>query len=198
MQCDRPVAEKQKKYQLSVVLKSLAEKERTGTLICIGDDNVQGRILFRQGRPVSARCRNLQGNDALRRINEHPLVSLKFYKRKNYVALEDETDMTDLSKDTGPQDEQVTSDDYHSLVDVTSLTQLDDDEIMLAPLTTEMRIIIGEELTEHLGPVAEMFVSDLEPGISLKDALNRLSRDIGDVDAGIEFVNKVKERYTSY
>jgi hypothetical protein len=39
-----------------------------------------------------------------------------------------------------------------------------------------------------------MFVADLQPGISLIDALDSLSRDIGDVDANIEFVNKVKER----
>jgi hypothetical protein len=192
------VAEQQKKYKLSAVLKSLAEEKRTGTLICIGEDNVQGRILFRQGRPISARCRNFQGNEAIKRINEHRLVSLRFHRHKNYVALEDETDMTDLSEDTVQQEEQVTSDDYKSLVDITSLTQLDDDEIMQAPLTTEIKVMIGEELTEYLGPVAEMFVADLQPGISLKDALNSLCRDIGDVDASIEFVNKVKERYRGY
>jgi hypothetical protein len=192
------VAEQPKKYKLSAVLKSLAEEKRTGTLISIGEDNIQGRILFRQGRPVAARCRNLQGNEALKRINEHRLVSLRFHKNKNYVALEDETDMTGPSGENELQDEQVTSDEYKSLVDITSITQLDDDEMMQAPLTTEMQIIIGEELTEYLGPVAEMFVADLPPGISLMEALNSLCRDIGDVDASIEFVNKVKERYTKY
>jgi len=188
------VAEQQKKFKLSSVLKRLAEEKRTGTLICIGEDNVQGRILLRQGRPVSARCRNFQGSEALNRINEHRLVSLKFHKNQNFVTLEDETDMTAAPASDESSNEQVSPAEFDSLVDISSLAQLEDDRTMQAPITAEMQTIIAEELTEYLGPLAEMFVADLQPGTRLIDALNGLSRDIGDVDASIEFVNKVKER----
>jgi hypothetical protein len=188
------VAEQQKKYRLSTVLKSLAEEKRTGTLICIGDDNIQGRILLREGRPISARCRNLQGKEALIRINQHRLVSLKFHKNQNFVTLEDETDMTETSATADSHSEQVSPVEYQSLVDISSLAQLEDDKTLQTPLTAELQTMIAEELTEYLGPLADMFVADLQPGISLIDALDSLSRDIGDVDASIEFVNKVKER----
>ena len=194
MQFDYPVAEQQKKYKLSGVLKRLAEEKRTGTLICIGEDNVQGRILLRQGRAVSARCRNFQGSEALNRINQHRLVSLKFHKNQNFVALEDETDMEVAPVRDESSNEQVSPAEFDSLVDIASLAQLEDDKTLNAPLTAEMQVIIAEELTEYLGPLAEMFVTELEPGISLIDALNDLSRDIGDVDASIEFFNKVRER----
>jgi hypothetical protein len=186
------VAERQKKYKLSSVLKKLVEEQRTGTLICIGDDNVQGRILMREGRLLSARCRNLQGKEALNRINEHRLVSLKFHTNQNFVTLEDQTDMTDIQVSDDPVGAQAPP--GGSLADVSTLAQLDDDRTLQAPLTAELQGIIAEELAEYLGPVAEMFVTDLEPGISLIDALDSLSRDIGDADAGIEFINKVKER----
>jgi len=102
--------------------------------------------------------------------------------------------MTDISVSGEPSDEQVSPDEYNSLVDISSLAQLEDDKKLQAPLTVETQAIVAEELTEYLGPLAEMFVSDLQPGTRLIDALNSLSRDIGDVDASIEFVNKVKER----
>lgn len=188
------MAEQKKKYRLSAVLKSLAEDKRTGTLICIGEDNVQGRILLREGRPVSARCRKFQGTEAINRINQNFLVSLKFHKNQNFVNLENETDMTDISVSGEPSGDQVSPDEYNSLVDISSLAQLEDDKKLQAPLTVKTQAIVAEELTEYLGPLAEMFVSDLQPGISVLDALNSLSRDIGDVDASIEFVNKVKER----
>lgn len=54
--------------------------------------------------------------------------------------------------------------------------------------------MIAEELTEYLGPLADLFVSELQPGISLARALKNLATDIGDIDASIEFINKVKER----
>jgi hypothetical protein len=184
------VAEQQKKYKLSAVLKSLAEEKRTGTLICIGEDNVQGRILLREGRPVSARCRNFQGTEALHRINQHRLVSLKFHKDQNFVTLEDETDMTITPASEESTSEQVSAAEYNALVDISSLAQLEDDKTLQTPLTAEIQSIVAEELTEYLGPLAEMFVADLQPGISLLDALDSLSRDIGDIDASVEFVNK--------
>jgi len=197
------MAENEKKYKLSVVLRSLAREKRTGTLICVGEDNVQGRMYLHEGRLVSARCRNLQGREAIDRINQTLLVTLKFHKNKNLVDLRDEsnitniterTDLTDHSNFNEPVAERVSQDEFNSLVDISSLAQVQDDITLEVPLTDKIKNIIVDELTEHLGPVAGIFVSELEDGIRVIDALNILSQEIGDMDAGIEFVNKVRER----
>ncbi len=188
------MAEEQKKYRLGSVLKSLAREKRTGTLICIGEDNVQGRIFLREGRPVSARCRNFQGKAALDRINQTLLASLKFHKNKNFVTLEDGDDVTESEARGDLPAEQVSPGEFNSLVDISSLAQLEEDASLQKPLTPDMQEVIVAELAEYLGPLAEMFVSELKPGISVLDALNSLSQDIGDVDASIEFVNKVREK----
>jgi hypothetical protein len=188
------VAEEQKKYKLASVLKKLAQEKRNGTLICIGEDNVQGRIFLRAGSPVAARCRNFQGREALNRINQTLVASLKFHRDENLVTLEEDENVTDLTVPVDSPGEQVSAGEFNSLVDVSSLAQLEQDQSLQEPLTAEMQSVIAEELTEYLGPLAEIFVSDLKPGISIIDALNSLCHDIGDVDASLEFVNKVREK----
>jgi len=185
------MAGNEKKYKLSSVLKSLARDKRTGTLICIGEDTVQGRIYMLEGRLVSARCRNFQGKAAIDRINQNLLVSLKFHKNNNLVTLEDDADITEQNE---PADKPVSEDEFKSLVDISSLAQDAEDKSLEAPLTAAIKDVIIEELTESLGPVAEMFVSDLDKDITLLSALNMLAREIDDLDAGIEFINNVKAR----
>ena len=188
------MAEQQKKYRLGSVLRRLAQEKRTGTLICIGEDTVQGRIFLRDGRPVSARCRNFQKREALSRINQTLLVSLKFHRDANLVTLEEEEDGTDLSIPVGSPGDRVSAGDFNALVDISSLAQLEGDPRLQGPLTPDLQFLIAAELTEYLGPLAEIFVYDLPPGISLIEALNSLAQDIGDVDSSLQFVNAVREK----
>jgi hypothetical protein len=97
-------------------------------------------------------------------------------------------------KKNEPVVERVFQDNFNSLVDISSLAQVQDDITLDVPLSEEFKNIIIDELADHLGPVAGIFVSELEEGIRLIDALNILSQEIGDMDVGIEFVNKVRER----
>ena len=85
------------KHKLSNVLKRLGEEQRTGTLLCVGEDNVMGRVYLIQGKPRAARCRNLQGKEALLRINEKLLVSLKFHKDVNLVKSQAAMDTVEIS-----------------------------------------------------------------------------------------------------
>ncbi len=193
-----------KKYKLGTVLARLEKDLRTGTLICVGEDNVQGRVYFQNGRPVSAKSRNLQGREALERINQNLLVSLKFHGNANLVDFKDDADISDVTFAGEPDDAQsrleeaepqkVSEDEYRSLVDISTLTEIEGDPLMDAPMTAETRKLIIAELVEYLGPVASIFVSDLDDNIRLIDALDTLAREIGDMDAGIEFFNKVKAK----
>ncbi len=184
-----------KKYKLSSVFKKLANEASTGTLVCVNENQLQGRIFFREGQPELARCRNLQGKEAIDLINESLLVSLRFNRDQNLVTLaEGESDISLTSPNAEPPSLQVTETEYESLVDISSLAQLSGDERLEAPLTVETKIIIAEELTEQLGPLAGILVDELDDNTRLIDALNTLSRDIGNLDAAMQFLEKVKER----
>lgn len=188
--------ETMKKYKLSSVLKRLLEEQRSGTLLCVGEDNVMGRIYFVEGKPRAARCRNFQGKDALLRINENLLVSLKFHKDVNLVKSQSAIDAIEdpaASDTTEATNTDVSAIEFKSMLDIAALTGIDEDTTRLdVELSGESRQLLAEELVEFLGPVAQMIVSDLEDGISIRDALNILSQEIGDMDSAIQFVEKIK------
>ncbi len=188
-----------KKYKLGSVLKRLLDEQRSGTLLCVGEDNVMGRIYFVEGKPRAARCRNFQGKDALLRINENLLVSLKFHKDVNLVKSQSALDAVEdpaasnTTESTEPATDDVSAIEFKSMLDIAALTSIDEDTTRLdVKLTDESRRILAEELVEFLGPVAQMIVSDLEDEISVRDALNLLAHEIGDMDSAIQFVERVK------
>ena len=188
-----------KKYKLSSVLKRLQEEQRSGTLLCVGEDNVMGRIYFVEGKPRAARCRNFQGKEALLRINENLLVSLKFHKDVNLVKSQSAINIvedpaaSDTTESTEPATDDVSAIEFKSMLDIAALTGIDEDTTRLdVKLTDESRRILAEELVEFLGPVAQMIVSDLDDEISIRDALNLLAQEIGDMDSAIQFVEKIK------
>lgn len=189
------MVENQKKYKLSSVLKKLAQDKLTGTLICVNEENLQGRIFFSKGNPGLARCRNFQGMDAINLIRKHLLISLRFHANENLVTLEkDERDMTDISQVNELAKTQDIESEYESLVDVSSLAQLQDDKRLEVLLSSQIRDIIIEELTEHIGPLAQILVSDLNEDIKVIDALNTLGHEIDDIDAAVAFAENVKAR----
>jgi len=188
-----------KKYKLGSVLKRLLDEQRSGTLLCVGEDNVMGRIYFVEGKPRAARCRNFQDKDALLRINENLLVSLKFHKDVNLVKSQSAIDAvedpaaSDTTESTEPATDDVSAIEFKSMLDIAALTSIDEDTTRLdVKLTDESRRILAEELVEFLGPVAQMIVSDLDDEISIRDALNLLAQEIGDMDSAIQFVEKIK------
>ncbi len=187
-----------KKYKLSSVLRRLQTDQHTGTLMSVGEDNVLGRIYLVKGKLKAARCRNLQGKDAVIRINEKFLVSVKFHKNANLVNSQSaigDNDDTEPDDATDPDSIDISSREYQSAIGITALVDdEDDDESLDKPLTPEIRSILAQELIEYLGPVAPMFVSDLEQEISVGEALNVLAVEIGDMDAAIEFIDKVKPK----
>jgi hypothetical protein len=190
-----------KKYKLSSVLKRLQEEQRSGTLLCVGEDNVMGRIYFVEGKPRAARCRNFQGKEALLRINENLLVSLKFHKDVNLVKSQSAINIvedpaaSDTTESTDPATDDVSAIEFKSMLDIAALTSIDEDTTRLdVKLTDESRRTLAEELVEFLGPVAQMIVSDLDDEISMRDTLNLLAQEIGDMDSAIQFVEKIKLR----
>jgi hypothetical protein len=97
------------------------------------------------------------------------------------------------SDTTEPVTDDVSAIEFKSMLDIAALTSIDEDATRLdVELTGEHRQLLAEELVEFLGPVAQMIVSDLESEISIRDALNILAQEIGDMDSAIQFVEKIK------
>lgn len=173
------MATQQKKYKLSSVFNKLARDNSTGTLICVNENNLQGRIYFRDGRPEMARCRNLQGREAIELINEHLLVSLRFNSNQNLITLNKNN--TDQSINSGKDD-------------TTPLALVSGDTSLEAPMTDETKTILIEELTEQLGPLAGILVEDLDSNLRLIDALDSLAAEIDDAESTSLFIDNVKKR----
>ncbi len=99
---------KQKKYKLSAALGRLVKKKMTGTLICVNEQNLQGRIFVKEGSVLMARCRNHEGKNALKIIQQYPLILLKFHQNKNLVSLEkdnrESTAPTEVKEASAPQE----------------------------------------------------------------------------------------------
>ncbi|MCP4487660.1 MAG: hypothetical protein GY820_10145 [Gammaproteobacteria bacterium] len=192
---------KKKRYKLSAVLAKLVSEKRTGTLICVNEHNLQGRIFVEAGKVLMARCRSDEGKDALEIIQKHPLTLLKFHTGKNLVSI-DEEEKKSTARTEGKEIKEVNSTTengeseavFESLLDAMSSGQLQDDDRFKEPITAGVREVLTEELAEQLGPLADILVSELPDGTILSEAINILSHGIDDLDLTMAFVESVKER----
>ncbi len=178
-------------------LQGLEKDGRTGTLVSVCEDNTLGRIYFVDGRVVSARCRNLHGIDALKKIREKSLASAKFHTNIDLVRSQStiDIDLADISTFATSANADDTPDSFETGVDTSEFAPgQSSGKSMSVSLTPALRSIISDELSEYLGPVASMIMEDLDDGISLKNALNTLAQEFDDTDTAVSFIEAVKNR----
>jgi hypothetical protein len=114
-------------------------------------------------------------------------------KSQSAINIVEDPAARDTTESTEPATDDVSAIEFKSMLDIAALTGIDEDTTRLdVKLTDESRRILAEELVEFLGPVAQMIVSDLDGEISIRDALNLLAQEIGDMDSAIQFVEKIK------
>ncbi|MCP4487152.1 MAG: hypothetical protein GY820_07525 [Gammaproteobacteria bacterium] len=184
-----------KKYKLSEALVKLANEKLTGTLICVNEQSLQGRIFVKSGNVLMARCRNYEGLEALEIIQQHPLTLLKFHSNKNLVSLEYKGKQSAASSgDSNSSKSRGTEASSKIPEDISLLNYFQNEPRFNAAITAELRGILAEELNEQMGPLAEVLVSELPEGVNLVDAINTLSQDIGDQDLSRAFIDAVKAR----
>ena len=178
---------------LGSVLKRLEIDQSTGSLVCVGEDNAFARVYFVDGKPRAARCRDLQGREALMQLSATSLQSVKFHDGVNLIKsdVEDEG-IGDFSAGDGDPAAAVVDSGSAAAVDV--LAESDDAALGNQKLTAAHREIIVEELIEYVGPVAQMVVGGLGDNISMAEALKLLVLEIDDRELARQFVDKVKQR----
>ncbi|MCP3688351.1 MAG: hypothetical protein GY784_08050 [Gammaproteobacteria bacterium] len=191
------MATEKKKYTLGTALARLSSEKLTGTLICVNEQHLQGRIFVKAGRVLMARCHNHEGRDAIEVIQKYPLTTLKFHNNKNLVLLEAEeqqsTTTTKVKEVRASKENQGIKTDSRLLPDALSMAQLQNDKFE-EPLTAEIREILTEELAEQMGPMADVLVSELPSGINLSAAITTLSHDIDDLDLTLALVEALNVR----
>ena len=185
-----------KMYKLNKALSMLAKEHRTGTLVCVGEDNFLGRVYIVEGQPRAARCRNVRGREALLLIDEKLLTALKFHNNLNLLQSESEDignePISSHYRRAGETGARMAA-DFKSVIDIASVASAEDDtQLSRIVLDDRIRSMMARELVNFLGPLAEMVVSDLDDGLILQDALNLIADEIGDMDSALEFVNLIK------
>jgi hypothetical protein len=184
-------------HNLGSVLKRLETDQRTGSLVCVGEDSVFGRVYLVDGKPRVARCSHLQGKEALLQLNGAQLVSIKFYKDINLIkSSSDDAGIEGFDAgDVEAEAVDLSSSEIESVTDLEVVTQgIDQEPFAGKKLSDQVREVLVEELVEFVGPVSQMMVSGLEDDISLVDALKLLAGEIGDKDMARLFVEKVKQK----
>jgi len=181
-------------HNFGSVLKRLEVDRSTGTLVCVGEDNLFGRIYFEAGKLRAARCGTSRGKPALERMNETQLVSVKFHDNVKLIKAESDDEEIGSFADgnTAAAADDVGAVSGGKLGAVTEAIVAD--ASLQQPLTDASREMLAEELVEYVGPIAQMVVGGLEDGIGLGEALQLLAHEINDPQLAAEFVDRVRQK----
>jgi len=184
-------------YKFASVLKRLEIDKSTGSLVCVGEDSMFARVYVVDGKPRAARCRNLQGKEALVQLQVAELTSVKYYDKVNLIKSDsDDSDIGGFVAEEGEAAaEDLGSVELPSESDIDRLVDTTDDRAHRQNrLSAPDRSILVEELVEYVGPVAEMVVDGLGEDIGVMDAVKLLANEIGDKQMAKQFIEKVKQR----
>ena len=184
-------------YEFASVLKRLQVDQRTGSLVCVGNESVFGRVYVVGGSPRVARCQDREGMEAMQQLNASQLISAKFYDNVDLIRSKSEDadianfrvgDQVAASDHVGLEESAATS-GINALPDVAG-----NDSLGQKKLSGPVRKILSEELIDYVGPVAQVVVEGLDDNTTLADALRLLALEIGDKDLAKEFVEKVRPK----
>lgn len=184
-------------YKFGGVIKRLEVEKSTGTLVCVGEDNLFGRVYFVDGNPKAARCGDLQGMEALQLLDDARLVSVKFHDGAKLIKTDTDDKGIDgfETDDSEPVAGDVVDTGTISASEIDSMTDSTETNPRLeARLSAPLREVLSEELVEYVGPVAQMIVSGLEANITVMEALQLLAAEIGDRELARQFVEKVRQK----
>ena len=178
---------------LGSVLRRLQIDQSTGSLVCVGEDNNFARVYLVDGMPKAARCRDLQGKEALRQLSAAPLASIKFHDGVNLIKTDEEDeDLDDFVLDDAASVTAAVDSGSGAALDFVVETL--DRTLRNTRLTADQRDVVAEELVEYVGPIAAMVTGGLEDDISLGEALKVVVYEIGDPQQAAEFVDRVRQR----
>jgi hypothetical protein len=165
------------------VVAGFATNGKTGTVMAVFEDNSLGRFYLAGGVLATARYRSKQGRAALEVAVAVNVTSAKFHENADLVRSGELIDGVSIS---GMNSSASTSPASLQPASVASSGGGG------PPLTHVMRSGLGELLSEFIGPVAPLIMSDLSDNVDVDTAIEYLSKEIQDATAAANFVKKAR------
>ena len=167
------------------------QAEETGTAMIVFADNSLGRIYLNDGTPTSARYRSLEGMDALEACKAIDVQTVKFHVGtdlvRSRVMLESNYEVI----------ESLNNPAAVTPVPVARVAAAQDappEPIMTGPiLSSSGRQRLAALLTDYIGPVAPLVMSDLPATVDIETALSIVSREIDDTRRAADFVVSARQ-----
>ena len=161
------------------------QAEATGTAMIVFADNSLGRIYLNVGTPTSARYRNLEGMAALDKCKSMDVQTVKFHP---------DTDIVRSREVLGTNYEVIDSLNRPEPVAPVPQPEVEEDLPVTGPLlSAENRHRLGALLTDYIGPVAPLVMSDLPVTVDIETALSIVSREIDDTRRAAEFITTARQ-----
>jgi hypothetical protein len=157
------------------------QSESTGTAMVVFTDNSLGRIYLNAGVPTSARYRNKEGMEALEMCKSMDVQTVKFHNNTDIV-----------------RSRELLQSNYEVIEALNRPEVIVPDETASLPisgniLTPSNRQRLGSLLSEFIGPVAPLVMTDLPATVDVETALSIVSREIDDTRRAAEFVATARQ-----
>ena len=165
------------------------QAEATGTAMIVFADNSLGRIYMNTGTPTTARYRGFEGIEALVAWQGIGVQTVKFHANtdivKSRVLLDSNYEVIDtLSRESAAPVARHPP---------PGAVPQQDPPITGPLLNPAQRRRLGALLTDFIGPVAPLVMSDLPAAVDIETALSIVSREIDDTQRASEFVNTARQ-----
>ncbi len=161
------------------------QAEHTGTAMIVFSDNSLGRIYLNAGVPTAARYRSFEGMEALAAWRGIDVQTVKFHSNTDIVRSRVMLDsnyevISSLSEQAAapPTPRQAPR----------TAARPQEPPITGPLLSPSQRQRLGALLTDFIGPVAPLVMSDLPGTVDIETALSIVSREIDDTQRASEFV----------
>ena len=168
------------------------QEEGTGTAMIVFGDNSLGRIYLNGGVPTSARYRNLEGMEALDACKSMDVQTVKFHQGTDIVRsrklLQSNYEVIESLNQAAPAANTVVV--PAQVAPVAADTAPAPAGPLLSPAGRQR---LGTLLTEFIGPVAPLVMSDLPNTVDIESALSIVSREIDDTRRAAEFISAARQ-----
>ena len=169
------------------VLKALdphIQGEETGTAMIVFADNSLGRIYLNAGVPTSARYRNLEGMEALAACKTIDVQTVKFHAGTDIVRSRKILDSNyEVIESLNQPAEAQPAAAEPAPAPTAAATEIGGP--LLSPAGRQR---LGVMLTDYIGPVAPLVMSDLPARVDVDTAISIVSREIDDTRLAADFV----------
>ena len=168
------------------------QAEETGSAMIVFADNSLGRIYLNAGVPASARYRSLEGMDALEACKAIDVKTVKFHVDIDLVR----------SRVMLDSNYEVIESLSNPAVEASAKAPASQATQAIAPeelaiegpvLSSSARQKLGALLTDYIGPVAPLVMSDIPATVDIETALSIVSREIDDTRRAADFVVSARQ-----